>query len=121
MAPEVLQRENHSFEVDYFALGVLLYECMVGRRPYQGRTRNEVRESMAEKDVKLTKNNKIKGWSRHAGEFINLLLERDKYKRWENIATLKSHEWFKTFNWTDFNSRTMKAPYIPPVAENYDK
>jgi serine/threonine protein kinase len=31
MAPEVINRENHSFEVDYFALGVIAYECMLGR------------------------------------------------------------------------------------------
>jgi serine/threonine protein kinase len=31
MAPEVINRENHSFEVDYFALGVIAYECMLGK------------------------------------------------------------------------------------------
>jgi serine/threonine protein kinase len=33
MAPEVINRENHSFEVDYFALGVIAYECMLGKVP----------------------------------------------------------------------------------------
>jgi serine/threonine protein kinase len=31
MAPEVIQSQNHSFPVDYFALGVIVYECMLGR------------------------------------------------------------------------------------------
>jgi serine/threonine protein kinase len=39
MAPEVMCRQNHSFEVDYYALGVILYELMMGRRPYLGKTR----------------------------------------------------------------------------------
>lgn len=30
MAPEVICRMNHSFEADYFALGVILYEMMLG-------------------------------------------------------------------------------------------
>jgi DNA-binding helix-hairpin-helix protein with protein kinase domain len=30
---------NHGVAADYFALGVIVYECMVGRRPYLGRTR----------------------------------------------------------------------------------
>ena len=34
MAPEVLCRQNHTFAVDYYALGVIAYECMMGRRPY---------------------------------------------------------------------------------------
>lgn len=31
MAPEVITREQHSFPVDFFALGVIAYECMLGR------------------------------------------------------------------------------------------
>lgn len=44
MAPEVICRQNHTFAVDYFALGVIAYEFMVGRRPYNGRSRNEIRD-----------------------------------------------------------------------------
>jgi serine/threonine protein kinase len=39
MAPEVMCRQNHSYEVDYYALGIILYELMMGRRPYPGKTR----------------------------------------------------------------------------------
>ena len=41
MAPEVINRENHSFGVDFFALGVIAYECMLGKVkkcPFRGRT-----------------------------------------------------------------------------------
>jgi len=34
MAPEVMCRQNHGFGVDYYAVGVIAYECMMGRRPY---------------------------------------------------------------------------------------
>ena len=55
MAPEVMCRQNHGIEVDYFALGVICYECMKGRvrpvrrkliykRPYLGRSRKEIRD-----------------------------------------------------------------------------
>ena len=39
MAPEVMNRENHNYLVDYYAVGIIAYECMLGRRPYNGRTR----------------------------------------------------------------------------------
>ena len=39
MAPEVICRKNHSFSVDFFAVGVIAYEMMMGRRPYLGRNR----------------------------------------------------------------------------------
>lgn len=39
MAPEVMCRQNHAVSVDYYALGVIIYECMIGKRPYVGKTR----------------------------------------------------------------------------------
>ena len=36
MAPEVLFNKNHSMVVDYFAVGVLAYECMTGKKPFKG-------------------------------------------------------------------------------------
>lgn len=39
MAPEVMCRQDHSFSVDYYAVGVIAYELMLGRRPYNGRNR----------------------------------------------------------------------------------
>jgi len=44
MAPEVMCRQNHNVAADYFAVGVIAYECMMGRRPYVGRSRREIRE-----------------------------------------------------------------------------
>jgi serine/threonine protein kinase len=51
MAPEVLNRQNHSFEVDYFAVGVIAYECCFGRRPYVGKSRNEIRDNIESKEI----------------------------------------------------------------------
>lgn len=39
MAPEVMCRMDHSVVSDYFAVGVIAYELMLGRRPYNGRSR----------------------------------------------------------------------------------
>ncbi len=49
MAPEIMCRKNHSYEVDYFALGVILYESMLGYRPYKGKSRKEIREQILTK------------------------------------------------------------------------
>lgn len=34
MAPEVMCKNNHGIAADYFAIGVIAWECMYGRRPY---------------------------------------------------------------------------------------
>jgi len=39
MAPEVLMRKNHSFGADFYAVGVIAFELLVGKRPYLGRDR----------------------------------------------------------------------------------
>jgi len=44
MAPEVMCRQNHGVAVDYFALGVVCFEFMFGKRPYTGKTRKEIRD-----------------------------------------------------------------------------
>ena len=44
MAPEVMCYQNHSFAVDFFALGVIGYEFMKGKRPYLGKNRKEIKE-----------------------------------------------------------------------------
>ena len=45
-ALEVLCHQNHGLSVDFFALGVIGYECMFGKRPYVGTNRKEIRDIM---------------------------------------------------------------------------
>lgn len=39
MAPEVMCRMEHSFPVDFYAVGVIAYELLIGKRPYNGKNR----------------------------------------------------------------------------------
>lgn len=71
MAPEVMNRENHSYLVDYFAVGVIAFECMMGYRPYVGRSRQEIRDNIMEKQVQIKRNQIPTGWSVEAADFIN--------------------------------------------------
>ena len=54
MAPEVMKAKNHSYAVDFFALGIIGYEFMLGRRPYNGPSRREIKEQMLSKSVEIT-------------------------------------------------------------------
>jgi serine/threonine protein kinase len=38
-----MARRNHSFSVDFYAMGVILFECIMGHRPYRGRTRKDIK------------------------------------------------------------------------------
>ena len=51
LAPEVMWRQNHGIGVDYFAVGVIAYEWMFGKRPYVGRSRKEIRDHILSKQI----------------------------------------------------------------------
>lgn len=63
MAPEVMCRQDHSFPADYYAVGVIAYELMLGRRPYNGRNRREIRENIISKQIQVKAQQIPHGWS----------------------------------------------------------
>jgi len=71
MAPEVMCKNNHGIAADYFAVGVIAWECMLGRRPYQGKSRREIRDHILSKQAQIRKNEVPEGWSLEAADFIN--------------------------------------------------
>jgi hypothetical protein len=71
MAPEVMCAQNHTYVVDYFALGVIGYEFMLGVRPYLGKSRKEIKEMILAKQVQIKANELPLDWSSDAANFIN--------------------------------------------------
>jgi serine/threonine protein kinase len=53
MSPEVICRRNHSYTADYFAVGVMGYEFMMGRRPYIAKNRKEIRDQILSKQAMI--------------------------------------------------------------------
>ncbi len=43
MAPEVLMSRNHSFPADFYSLGIVAYELLLGTRPYKGKDRKAIK------------------------------------------------------------------------------
>lgn len=76
MAPEVMCRVNHTTCVDYFAVGVMAYECMFGRRPYVGKSRKEIRDHILQKQVQIKKGEIPRNWSVEAADFVNKMIQR---------------------------------------------
>jgi serine/threonine protein kinase len=71
MSPEVLCAQNHSFVVDYFAVGILGYEFMTGKRPYQGASRKEIKEQIMARQAGIKPSERPEGWSVESVDFIN--------------------------------------------------
>ena len=120
MAPEVICRHNHGIGVDYFALGILIYEFMTGRRPYVGRTRREIKDMMMSKQVQLKKSQVPPGWSMDAVDFTNKLIMLRPVNRLgrNGPSELKQHAWLRDFDWKRLFTKTLNSPYKPPAVEN---
>jgi serine/threonine protein kinase len=71
MAPEVICRRNHSYTADYFAVGVMAYEFMLGKRPYVGKNRKEIRDQILSKQAAVKAEELPSRWSFEAIDFIN--------------------------------------------------
>lgn len=122
MAPEVMCRQNHGVAVDYFALGVLCYECMLGRRPYQGKSRREIRDVMLQKQASVQIEDMPAGWSMHAADFINRLLQRKPIQRLGRNGPdeVFAHPWLADVEWTKIRSKQLPAPFLPSHKDNFD-
>ena len=123
MAPEVMCCQNHTHAVDYFALGVIGYEFMIGTRPYLGKNRKEIKEKIMARQAKVKPDQIPKGWSIESADFINKLLQRKPNNRLglSGSKEIKEHIWLKNFNWKDLYLGKIKAPFIPKQGgENYD-
>jgi len=120
MAPEVMCKQNHGVAVDYYALGVIAYECMLGQRPYNGRNRKEIRDQILAKQVQIKRNEIPEGWSLEAADFINKLIQRKPINRLglDGPKEVKEHPWLKDYPWAKMAKKELLSPFIP--SEDYE-
>jgi len=95
---------------------------MMGRRPYDGRSRREIRNQILAKQAYIRQEMIPKGWSVEAADFTNRLIQRKPYKRLgkQGIHELKNHSWFKGFDWESLINKTMKPPFIPNIKNVFE-
>lgn len=124
MSPEVLCHKNHSYSVDYYALGVIVYECISGRRPHVGKSRKEIKDQVMAKQAVLKESMAVGSWSSKALDFCNQLIQRKRERRLgENgISELKSHPWLSKINWEDIVAKKVDPPFKPNLYDvTYDQ
>nr|AML78601.1 putative LOV domain-containing protein [Vittaria lineata] len=99
IAPEVITGAGHSSAVDWWAVGILLYEMIYGRTPFRGKNRQKTFANVLHKD--LTFPSSIPA-SLAARQLINGLLHRDPMNRLGSMTgayEIKNHAFFRGINW----------------------
>ena len=113
MAPETLFGFKQDYCVDFYSLGVIGYEIIMGRTPYDGNSRHEIRKQMKEKNVYIDYD-EAENYSDICIDFINGLLGKDPGKRLgaeSGISQIKGNIFFRGLNW----ELIYQHKYISPI------
>eukprot|EP00002_Diphylleia_rotans_P020946 TRINITY_DN4074_c0_g1_i1.p1 TRINITY_DN4074_c0_g1~~TRINITY_DN4074_c0_g1_i1.p1 ORF type:complete len:396 (-),score=71.54 TRINITY_DN4074_c0_g1_i1:190-1377(-) len=125
LAPEVLKGKGYDKAVDWWSLGTLIYEMLVGRPPFFSTNTNEMYQKIL-KD-KLVFPTYV---SPLAQSLLCALLERNPSDRlgssFSDAEEVKSHPFFGLIDWNQALHKEVDPPFKPPVRDpldtgNFDK
>ena len=91
MAPEVVENSEYSFEVDIWAIGVIMYYLIIGKLPFRGSNQEETKEKIKKVDYTYQKDAII---SEAAKNLISQILVKDPIKR-PSLRQILMHDFFK--------------------------
>ena len=142
MAPEIVKKEDYSFEVDWWSLGILTYEMTVGLDPWDENDPIKIYEKIKKGLILFPKNmdKKLKNFIQHLligdpkkrmGSFID---DNQKEKEKENENTLNNnstkkeikkiniyeHIFLKNYPWKELRNKELIAFYIPKIKKKDD-
>lgn len=115
LAPEILLEKESTYDSDWWAFGVIIFEMLVGCPPYNGLSPDEIFENIIEdrKEETPTIGYNDDQISPEAMSFIDALLTRDPCARLghKGADEIKNHQFFKGVNWESL--REQKPPFVP--------
>ncbi|XP_076320504.1 serine/threonine-protein kinase greatwall-like isoform X2 [Tachypleus tridentatus] len=115
LAPELLLHKEHSFPVDWWALGVCLFEFLTGVPPFNDQTPEAVFNNILNRDIPWPEDEEA--LSEDAQLAVNKLLTLDPVKR-PSAADLKSFPLFKETDWE--NLLVKEGPFVPQPDNDMD-
>lgn len=99
IAPEIITGAGHSSAIDWWALGILLYEMLYGRTPFRGKNRQKTFSNILHKDLTFPSSIPVSLMGR---QLMNGLLHRDPANRIGSKSganEIKEHPFFRDINW----------------------
>lgn len=110
MAPEVINCTGHNKTVDWWMLGVLLFELLVGRPPFEADTTEKVYESVR-KGIQAVV---FPPECRRASELVRTLCHQEPEERIGANET-RRNQWYRGFDWSLLQACKMPPPLVPRV------
>ncbi|XP_026296813.1 calcium-independent protein kinase C isoform X6 [Apis mellifera] len=121
IAPEILQELQYGASVDWWALGVLMYEMMAGQPPFEADNEDDLFESILRDDVLYPI------WiSKEAVSILKGFMTKNPAKRLGCVAAnggenaIKIHPFFQEIDWEALEARKVKPPIRPKTKSKKD-
>ncbi|KAL7391408.1 hypothetical protein ABVT39_008987 [Epinephelus coioides] len=119
LAPEVLTDDNYTRAVDWWGMGVLIFEMLVGESPFPGEDEEEVFDSIVNDDVQYPG-----CLPPDAVCIIQKLLKKNPLKRIgageRDANEVKGEKFFETIDWEALLAKKVKPPFLPSIKESMD-
>jgi serine/threonine protein kinase len=113
MAPELIMRRGHTKAVDWWALGVLLYEMVSGLPPFYSSNTGEMYDMVLHRPLTFPKH-----FSPELQNILARLLERDPAKRLQTGDEFKRHPFFKDLDLVRLERREIRPEFVPDISDN---
>lgn len=124
MAPELLQQREYDYSVDYFTLGVTLYEMVAAKGPFRVRG-EQVENTEVTRRILSDAVSYPPSFSTELKSICEGLMEKDPEKRLgfknNDCTELKNHTYFKELNWGRLEAGMLPPPFVPDPKMVYAK
>uniref|UniRef100_A0A8C1YEG6 protein kinase C n=1 Tax=Cyprinus carpio TaxID=7962 RepID=A0A8C1YEG6_CYPCA len=119
LAPEVLTETSYTRAVDWWGLGVLIFEMLVGESPFPGDDEEEVFDSIVNDEVRYPR-----FLSTEAISIMRRLLRRNPERRLgageRDAEDVKKHLFFRNIDWDGLLAKKVKPPFVPVIQSSSD-
>ena len=119
IAPEVIRQKGYGQEIDWWSLGVIMFEMMIGYPPFFSESSTETCKKIL--DWKNTLNIRPEAnISREAEDILRKLINDPETRLGVNGSDeIKRHPFFKGIDWNHIKE-TLTPPFVPELKNNYD-
>uniref|UniRef100_A0A146R973 Protein kinase C n=1 Tax=Fundulus heteroclitus TaxID=8078 RepID=A0A146R973_FUNHE len=128
IAPEILRGEDYGFSVDWWALGVLMFEMMAGRSPFDivgsadnpdQNTEDYLFQVILEKQIRIPRSLSVK-----AASVLKGFLNKDPKDRLgchpqTGFADINSHPFFRNVDWELLEQKQVVPPFKPNISGEF--
>ncbi|BFF93953.1 cGMP-dependent protein kinase 1 [Drosophila madeirensis] len=116
VAPEIILDRGHDRAVDYWALGILIYELLVGKTPFRGVNQIKIYQQILSGIDVIHMPTRIPKPAQHLVRHLckQLPAERLGYQR-KGISDIKRHSWFESLDWQRLKNKQLPSPIKRPL------